>query len=223
MGKESQWKAPRGVVSFAQVVVNAAVPEDGVSASSAQEVTSLLQAWRGGDASALERLIPLVYRELHRAAHRQMLGERSGHTLQTSALINEVYLRLVGLQKLSWQNRVHFLAVCAKLMRQILTDYARARARLKRGRGVQQISLDSDLLVFGEPRIDILALNDAMTRLAAFDERKSKVVELRFFGGLSADETCEALGVSVETIHRDWKVAKVWLMRELSVEQGNGA
>lgn len=189
-----------------------------MSASPAHEVTSLLQAWRGGDAKALERLIPFVYRELHQAAHRQMLGERSGHTLQTSALINEVYLRLVGLQELAWQNRAHFLAVCARLMRQILTDYARARIRLKRGGGVHEISLDSNLLVFKEPRVDVLALNDAMTRLAALDERKSKVVELRFFGGLTVDETSEALGVSVETVQRDWKVAKVWLVRELRAE-----
>lgn len=189
-----------------------------MSASSAHEVTSLLQAWRGGDAKALERLIPFVYTELHQAAHRQMLGERCGHTLQTSALINEVYLRLVGLQELAWQNRAHFLAVCARLMRQILTDYARARIRLKRGGDVHEISLDSNLLVFKEPRVDVLALNDAMTRLAALDERKSKVVELRFFGGLTVDETSEALGISVETVHRDWKVAKVWLVRELRAE-----
>lgn len=167
--------------------------------------------------------MPLLYRELHQAAHRQMLGERSGHTLQTSALVNEVYLRLVGLQEVSWQNRAHFLAVCAKLMRQILIDYARTRRRLKRGGGVQELSIDSNLVVFGQPRVDLLALNDALNSLATFDERKSKVVELRFFGGLTAEETAEALGLSVETVHRDWKVAKVWLLRELSVEQVDGA
>lgn len=211
------------MVSFAQLKEHTAVLVARVAASSTHEASSLLQAWCEGDAKALERLIPLVYRELHQAAHRSMLRERSGHTLQTSALINEVYLRLVGLQGLSWQNRSHFLAVCAKLMRQILTDYARTRTRLKRGGGAHEISIDSNLLVFKQPRVDILALNDAMTKLAAFDERKSKVVELRFFGGLTADETSEALGVSVETVHRDWKVAKVWLVRELSTEKRDGA
>lgn len=211
------------MVSSAEIEVYAAIPGERVSASSTHEITYLLRAWCAGDAKALERLIPFVYRELHQAAHRQMLGERSGHTLQTSALINEAYLRLVGLQEVSWQNRAHFLAVCAKLMRQILTDYARTRMRLKRGGGIHEASLDSNLLVFSEPRIDVLALNDALTRLAALDERKSKVVELRFFGGLTAEEASEALGVSVETVHRDWKVAKVWLVRELNREEGNGA
>lgn len=194
-----------------------------MSASSSHEVTFLLRAWCEGDPKALEKLIPLVYRELHRAAQYYMAGERSGHTLQTSALVNEVYLRLVGLQEVSWQNRSHFLAVCAKLMRQILTDYARTRRRLKRGGGAQELSFDSNLIIFGEPRVDLLALDDALTGLAAFDQRKSKVVELRFFGGLTAEETAEALGVSAETVHRDWKVAKVWLLRELSVEQLDGA
>lgn len=194
-----------------------------MSVSSSHEITSMLRAWCDGDPRALDSLMPLLYRELHQAAHRQMLGERSGHTLQTSALVNEVYLRLVGLQEVSWQNRAHFLAVCAKLMRQILIDYARTRRRLKRGGGVQELSIDSNLVVFGQPRVDLLALNDALNSLATFDERKSKVVELRFFGGLTAEETAEALGLSVETVHRDWKVAKVWLLRELSVEQVDGA
>src|SRR3984893_471339 len=194
-----------------------------MSASSSHEVTSLLRAWCDGNQQALEKLMPLVYRELHQAAHHYMAGERSGHTLQTSALVNEVYLRLVDLTEVSWQNRSHFLAVCAKLMRQILTDYARSRLRLKRGGGVPNLSFDSNLIVFGEPRVDLLALDDALTSLASFDQRKSQVVELRFFGGLTAEETAEALGVSAETVHRDWKVAKVWLLHELSVEQGDGA
>jgi RNA polymerase sigma factor (TIGR02999 family) len=194
-----------------------------MSASSSHEVTSLLRAWCEGDAKALERLIPLVYLELHQAAHRQMARERSGHTLQTTALVNEVYLRLLGLGEVSWHNRAHFLAVCAKLMRQILTDYARTRLSLKRGGGTTSVTLDSNLIVFGVPRVDLLALDDALTNLGTFDQRKSKVVELRFFGGLSAEETAEALGVSAETVHRDWKVAKVWLLHELSVEQRDGA
>jgi RNA polymerase sigma-70 factor (ECF subfamily) len=193
-----------------------------MSASSSHEVTSLLRAWREGDAKALERLMPLVYRELHEAAHRQMARVRSGHTLQTTALVNEVYLRLLGSGEVSWQNRSHFLAVCAKLMRRILTDYARTRLSLKRGAGQAGVSLDSNFVVFGEPHVDLLALDDALNRLGAFDERKSKVVELRFFGGLTAEETAEALGISPETVHRDWKVAKVWLLRELSVEHPHG-
>jgi RNA polymerase sigma-70 factor (ECF subfamily) len=191
--------------------------------SSTHEVTSLLRAWCEGDPRALEKLIPLVYRELHQAAHRNMAREGSGHTLQTTALVNEVYLRLVGLQEVSWQNRSHFLAACAKLMRQILTDYARTRRRLKRGGGTPDLSLDSKLIILGEPRVDLLTLDDALTKLATFDQRKSKVIELRFFGGLTAEETAEALGVSTETVHRDWKVAKVWLLHELSVEQRDGA
>jgi RNA polymerase sigma-70 factor, ECF subfamily len=202
---------------------NVAVPGERMSASSSHEVTSLLRAWCEGDPKALERLTPLVYRELHQTAHRQMALERSGHTLQTTALVNEVYLRLLGSGEVSWQNRSHFLAVCAKLMRQILTDYARTRLSLKRGGGRTGVSLDSNLIVLGEPRVDLLALDGALNTLAAFDERKSKVVELRFFGGLTAEETAEALGVSAETVHRDWKVAKVWLVRELSVEQHHGA
>jgi RNA polymerase sigma-70 factor, ECF subfamily len=194
-----------------------------MSGASSHEVTSLLRAWCEGNQQALERLIPVIYRELHQAAHRQMARERSGHTLETTGLVNEVYLRLIGLQEVSWQNRSHFLAVCAKLMRQILTDYARARRRLKRGGGVPDLSLDSNLIIFGAPRVDLLALDGALTNLATFDQRKSKVVELRFFGGLTAEETAEAIGISTETVHRDWKVAKVWLLHELSLEQGDGA
>lgn len=223
----SQWDLRRkpalGVIVFRQLAVNVAVAGERMSASSTHEVTSLLQAWRAGDPKALEKLLPLIYRELHAAAHRSMARERSGHTLQTTGLVNEVYLRLMGLQEMSWQNRSHFLAVCAKLMRQILTDYARTRRRLKRGGGVTDLSFDSNLIIFGAPRVDLLALDDALTNLATFDQRKSKVVELRFFGGLTAEETAEALGVSAETVHRDWKVAKVWLLHELSVEQGDGA
>lgn len=167
--------------------------------------------------------MPVVYRALHQAAHRQMARERSGHTLQTTALVNEVYMRLVGLREMSWQSRSHFIAVCARLMRQILTDYARTKRRLKRGGGAADVSIDGKLIIFGVPRVDLLALDSALTNLATFDQRKSKVVELRFFGGLTAVETAEVLGVSTETVHRDWKVAKVWLLHELSVERHNGA
>jgi RNA polymerase sigma-70 factor (ECF subfamily) len=211
------------VISFGQVEVDVAVAGERMSASSSHEVTSLLRAWCDGDPKALDRLMPLVYRELHQAAEHYMAQERSGHTLQTTALVNEVYLRLVGLQEVSWKKRSHFLAVCAKLMRQILTDYARTRRRLKRGGGAPDLLFDSNLIIFGAPRVDLLALDDALNNLATFDQRKSKVVEMRFFGGLTAEETAEALGVSAETVHRDWKVAKVWLLHELSVEQCDGA
>ena len=210
------------VLSSLQPEGNVAVPGERMPASSSHEITSLLQAWRGGDSKALEGLMPLLYRELHQAAHHQMAQERSGHTLQTTALVHEVYLRLLGSGDVSWQNRSHFLAICAKLMRQILTDYARTRLSLKRGAGQAGVCLDSDFIVLGEPRVDLLALDDALNSLAAFDERKCKVVELRFFGGLTVAETAEVLGVSPETVHRDWKVAKVWLLRELDVEQPHG-
>jgi RNA polymerase sigma factor (TIGR02999 family) len=194
-----------------------------MSSPSAHEVTGLLQDWRNGDEKALERLVPLVYQELHQAAHRFMAREHTGHTLQTTALVNEVYLRLFGLTEVSWQNRAHFLAVCARMMRQILIDYARSRQRLKRGGGKDNVSLDGELRIRGDPCVDVLGLDEALKSLAAFDQRKSQVVELRFFGGLTADETAEALGISSETVLRDWKMAKVWLLRELSVEQAHGA
>lgn len=187
--------------------------------SSHDDVTSLLQAWYDGNPEALEKLTPLVYKELHQAAKRYMAGERAEHTLQATALVNEVYLRLVNLREISWQNRSHFLAVCANLMRQILTDFARSRLSLKRGAGVRDATLNSDVCLPGEARIDILALDEAMERLAELDPRKSRVVEMRFFGGMNVEETAEVLKVSVETVQRDWKFAKFWLHRELSVER----
>jgi RNA polymerase sigma-70 factor, ECF subfamily len=208
------------VVDSRQVGV---LPEGYMSSPSVHEITGLLQDWRNGDQKALERLVPIVYQELHQAAHRYMARENSGHTLQTTALVNEVYLRLFDLGELSWQNRAHFLAVCARLMRQILIDYARSRRRLKRGGGVENVPLEGELRVPGDPSVGVLALDDALKSLAVFDERKSRVVELRFFGGLTADETAEALGISCETVLRDWKIAKVWLLRELRPEQTHGA
>jgi RNA polymerase sigma factor (TIGR02999 family) len=175
----------------------------------------LLVAWGAGDQAALDRLIPLVHAELRRLAGRYMAGERPGHTLQASALVNEAYLRLFEIKKISWQNRAHFFAMSGRLMRRILVDHARARRYLKRGGGAQQVSLDEALTVCGEKGRDLIALDDALTALAVIDARKSEVVELRFFGGLSVAETAEALHVSPETVMRDWKVAKVWLLREL--------
>ena len=186
---------------------------------STHEVTQLLKAWTRGDEQALEKLTPLVYEQLHRVAQRCMAGERSGHTLQTTALVNEVYLQLVDCGQINWQDRAHFFAVSAQLMRRILIDFARSRGYQKRGGGMPHLSLDEAPSVCNEPDTNLVALDDALKAFAAIDERKSKVVELRFFGGLSIEETAEVLRVSVETVVRDWRLAKVWLLRELS--EGN--
>jgi len=180
------------------------------------KVTDLLQAWSSGDGEALQKLVPLVYRQLHRAAQRYIAGERSGHTLQATALINEVYLRLVNVRQIDWQNRAHFLAICAQLMRRILTDFARARHYQKRGGRAPHVPFDDALLVSSQPDVDLVALDDALKRLAVIDPRKSRVVELRFFGGLGVKETAHVLKMSSETVMRDWKLARVWLLRDLS-------
>ena len=177
-------------------------------------MTQLLLSWGKGDLAALEELTPLVYEELRRLARHYMGNERVGHTLQATALVNEAYLRLVDIHKVQWQNRAHFFAMSARLMRRILVDAARSRNYQKRGAGAQRVSLDEGLLVV-EPGRDLVALDDALEALAQVDERRSKVVEMRFFGGLSVEETAEALGVSADTVMRDWKLAKVWLLREL--------
>jgi RNA polymerase sigma factor (TIGR02999 family) len=186
------------------------------------EITELLQAWRRGDESALEKLTPQVYRDLHRAAKGCMRAEREGHTLQTTALINELYLRLTDLQEVDWQNRAHFFALCARQMRRILTDQARARQSHKRGGGAQPISLDAAPTISARTQPQLLAIDDALKALAKVDLRKSQVVELRFFGGLNVDETAEVLKVSPDTVVRDWKLAKAWLLRELSQESVDG-
>jgi RNA polymerase sigma factor (TIGR02999 family) len=177
-------------------------------------VTGLLLAWRGGNEAALEQLVPLVHEELHRIARGCMRGERAGHSLQATALVNEAYLRLIGAQQVDWQNRVHFLAVSARLMRRILVDFARSKKYQKRGGGAQAVSLDEALVVV-EPGKDLVALDDALDALAEMDERKAKVVEMRFFGGLTVEETASALDVSPDTVMRDWRLAKAWLLREL--------
>jgi RNA polymerase sigma factor (TIGR02999 family) len=190
---------------------------------STHEITRLLKAWAAGDEQALEKLTPLVYEELRRVAHRCMAGQRSGHPLQTSALVNEVYIRLVDWRQTNWQDRAHFFAVSAQLMRRILIDVARSRGYQKRGGGVLHLSLDEAPSVGNEPDPNLVALDDALKALAAVDGRKSRVVELRFFGGLSVEETAEVLKVSVETVMRDWRLAKIWLLRELSEGNGRGA
>jgi RNA polymerase sigma factor (TIGR02999 family) len=180
-----------------------------------QDITQLLLAWNEGDQAALDRLMPLVIHELHRLAHRYMAGERAGHPLQTTALVNEAYLRLVDSSRVRWRNRVHFFAVSAQLMRRVLVDVARARKKLKRGGDAIAISLDDAADVSSARTVDVIAVDEALQSLARFDERKSKVVELRFFGGLSVDETAEVLNVSGVTVMRDWGLAKAWLLREL--------
>jgi RNA polymerase sigma factor (TIGR02999 family) len=193
-----------------------------MSAELTDEITRLLKAWTAGDERALEKLTPMVYDQLHRVAQRCMAGERPGHTLQTTALVNEVYLRLVDCRKVNWQDRAHFFAVSAQLMRRILIDFARSRGYQKRGGGLAHVSLDEAATVCSEPDPNLVELDDALKSLAEIDARKSKVVELKFFGGLSTDETAEVLRVSAETVARDWRLAKVWLLRELSEENGHG-
>ena len=183
---------------------------------STHDVTQLLKAWTTGDEQALEKLTPLVYEQLHRIAQRCMAGERSGHTLQTTALVNEVYLQLVDCRQINWKDRAHFFGVSAQLMRRILIDFARSRGYQKRGGGAPHLSLDEAPSVCNEPDTNLVALDDALNALAAVDERKSRVVELRFFGGLSIEETAEVLKVSPDTVGRDWRLAKIWLLRELS-------
>lgn len=183
--------------------------------ASPQDVTQLLHAWCRGEPEALERLLPLVYRDLHLRARRCMAGERVEHSLQTTALIHEAYLELVGPSPVDWQSRGHFFAVAARVMRRILVDHARARRSQKRGGEARPVVLDEQLLVSPAPARDLVTLDDALTALASFDERKARVVELRFFGGLSVDETADLLAVSPQTVLRDWKLAKAWLLREM--------
>jgi RNA polymerase sigma factor (TIGR02999 family) len=187
-----------------------------MAAHSPQDVTQLLKAWSNGEQEALEQLIPLVYHELHRLAHRYMGRERGAHTLQATALVHEAYGRLIHMQDMNWQNHAHFFGVSAQLMRRILVDYARARRYSKRGGEWRQVPLYEAVAVFRDQQTDIVALDDALRTLEGIDPRKSRVVEMRFFGGLSIKEVAEVLSVSEETVLRDWRLAKVWLLRQLS-------
>jgi RNA polymerase sigma factor (TIGR02999 family) len=189
-----------------------------VTHSSPQEFTELLVAWGKGEEGAMDRLMPLVYQELRRTAHRQLRGERPGQGPQTTSLVHEAYMRLLDSSRVRWQNRSHFYAVSAQLMRRILVDFARARRAQKRGGDAVRVPIDEALDAVPERSADVVALDDALEALAQFDPRKVQVVELRFFGGLSVQETAEVLSVSPDTIMRDWKLAKAWLLRELSVE-----
>ena len=186
-----------------------------VKKHASQELSSLLRAWNSGDESALDKLMPLVYDELHRLAHWHMARERAGHTLQTTALVNEAYLRLIDTDQIQWQDRAHFFAIAAKMMRRILVDLARSRGYQKRGGNVRKVTLDEALLASPEPDEELLRLDDALDALSEFDPRKARVVELRYFGGLSVEETAEVLQVSAITVIRDWNMAKLWLLEEL--------
>jgi RNA polymerase sigma-70 factor, ECF subfamily len=185
------------------------------------DITMLLKAWSEGDQTALEKLTPIVYKELHRLAGRYMKGERPGHSLQTTALVNEAYMRLVDYKRMGWQNRAHFFAVSAQLIRRILVEHARRR-NLKRGGGIRHVSLDEVAVAGGARSVDLVALDDAMKALAQVDPRKEQVVEMRFFGGLSVEETAEVLKVSTITVMRDWSTAKAWLYRELGGKESDG-
>jgi len=189
-----------------------------VSNVSPHEVTLLLKDWRRGDQDALDRLIPLVEHELHRLAHRYMVREHAGVTLQTTALVNEAYLRLIDAKQVDWKDRVHFFSISANLMRRILVEFARARSSKKRGGQAHKVEFQDGLIPSPGRDADLVAVDEALERLASFDARAAKVVELRFFGGLSVDETAEALGISDKTVMRDWQLAKVWLLRELKRE-----
>jgi RNA polymerase sigma factor (TIGR02999 family) len=180
------------------------------------ELTQLLVNWRNGDQAALNKLLQLVYQELRRIARRYMRGERVGHTLESAALVNEAYLRLIDIKKIDWQNRAHFFAMSARLMRRILVDHARSRNYAKRDGALQRLSLSEADQLAGERDVDLVALDDALKSLAEMSEQQSRIVELRFFGGLTIEETAEVLGVSHATVERDWAVARAWLRRELS-------
>jgi RNA polymerase sigma-70 factor, ECF subfamily len=185
-------------------------------APSPQQVTQLLVAWGGGDQAARDELMPLVYEELRRLAHMCMSAERPDHTMQTSALLNEAYLRLVDQKNIQWHDRSHFFGIAARLMRQVLVDYARKRRYAKRGGDAHRVPLDEAMIVSAERAADVMALDDALKGLAEIDPRQSQIVELRFFGGLSIEETAEVLGVSPGTVMRDWTLAKAWLRRAIT-------
>ena len=186
--------------------------------AASRDVTRLLRAWSDGDETALELLVPLIEDELRRLARAYMARERKGHTLQATALVNEVFLRFPAAGRLRWQDRAHFIGVAARLMRRVLIDHARVRGRRKRGGAVEHVTLDEQALTVGEPSVDIIAVDRVLEDFARIDPRKSQVVELRFFGGLSLEEIADVLHVSVETVKRDWRLARLWLSRALQVE-----
>ncbi len=192
-----------------------------MTASSSHTVTQLLRAWRQGDAAALDQLVPVVYQKLRRLARHYMAGQRPGHTLQATALVNEAYMRLVDCEQVNWKDRAHFFAISARMMRRVLVEFARARQYQKRGAGARKTSLDEGVIASPQRGQDLVALDDALQALAAEYPRQAQVVELRFFGGLNVEETAEVLHVSAITVMRDWQLAKVWLARELKKRDSN--
>ena len=192
-----------------------------MTASSSHTVTQLLRAWRQGDAAALDQLVPMVYQKLRRLARHYMAGQRPGHTLQATALVNEAYMRLVDCEQVNWKDRAHFFAISARMMRRVLVEFARARQYQKRGAGARKTSLDEGVIASPQRGQDLVALDDALQALAAEYPRQAQVVELRFFGGLNVEETAEVLHVSAITVMRDWQLAKVWLARELKKRDSN--
>jgi RNA polymerase sigma factor (TIGR02999 family) len=180
------------------------------------QITQMLLDWSSGDRDALDRLTPLIHGELHRLAHRQMNHERAGHTLQTSALVNEAYLRLVDQQNVRWNNRAHFFAIAAQMMRRILVDYARSRMYAKRGGGAIHVSLNEAQLMAARPSVEVTALDEALSKLERIDPQQARVVELRFFGGLTIKETSEVINISIDMVKREWNTAKAWLYREMT-------
>jgi len=192
-----------------------------MTASSSHTVTQLLRAWRQGDAAALDQLVPVVYQKLRRLARHYMAGQRPGHTLQATALVNEAYMRLIDCEQVNWKDRAHFFAISARMMRRVLVEFARARQYQKRGAGARKTSLDEGVIASPQRGQDLVALDDALQALAAEYPRQAQVVELRFFGGLSVEETAEVLHVSAITVMRDWQLAKVWLARELKKRDSN--
>ena len=210
-----------GHATSSAIVISCRAPQERVilmPAQSSNEITGLLIAWSDGDESALDRLAPLIHSELHRLAHHYMGRERTGHLLQTSALVNEAYVRLIDWKNVRWQNRAHFFGVAAQMMRRILVDFARERQSLKHGGGTLQVSLGEAASFVVHRNTDLVALDEALTALAEVDPRKVRVVEMRFFAGLSVEEIADVLKVSKETVMRDWRLAKVWLLRELEGE-----
>jgi RNA polymerase sigma factor (TIGR02999 family) len=194
-----------------------------MAAAVSEDVTELLMEWRGGDQSALDRLLPLVYAELRKIARRCLHGERRDHTLQTTGLVHEAYLRLVQSNRVQWRDRAHFFALTAQLMRRVLVDEARKRAVNKRGGGMTRVALDDVLVPVAEPSVDVLALDEALSRLSEVSPRKARVVEMRFFGGLTIEETAAVLGVSTDIVKREWRTAKLWLARALTADERSKA
>ena len=190
----------------------------GLSSAPATEITGLLRAWSGGDRDAFERILVLVYPELRKMAQRCLVNERGGHTLQATALVNEAYLRLIDIKKIEWHDRAHFFAIGARLMRRILVDYARSKGYAKRGGDARRVDFDEALVVSAEMDPMLVRMDDALTQLASFDARKAQIVEMRYFGGLTAEDIATVLGVSVQTVNRDWGLARSWLAREMSTE-----